>query len=126
MERALVLDLAAGEFVKKTDLAERAHRRDLEEEPLDCLVARRGIGGHELSCLLRKVEKDRPRFEERQRFAARADGIDNGGNFAVRVERQVLGRALVALAEVDKMDLIRQTISSSMIETFTPFGVGRE
>jgi hypothetical protein len=31
------------------------------------------------------------------------------GIFAVRVERQVLGRALIALAEVDKMDLIRQT-----------------
>src|ERR1700729_2026064 len=70
VKRALVLDLAASEFVKITDLAEdRAHRPDLEEQPLKRLVARRGIGGHELSRLLRKVEKNRTGFEERQRFA---------------------------------------------------------
>jgi hypothetical protein len=64
VKRALVLDLASGEFVKITDLAEhRAHCSDLEEQSFDCLGARRGIGGDELSCLLRKVEKDRPRFE---------------------------------------------------------------
>src|ERR1700729_1946081 len=64
VKRALVLDLAASEFVKITDLAEhRAHRRYLEKQPFQRLVARPGIGGHELSRLLRKVEKDRPRFE---------------------------------------------------------------
>ena len=110
VKRALVLDLAASEFVKITDLAEdRAHRRYLEKQPFERLVARRGIGGHELSRLLRKVEKNRTGFEERQRFASRAGGIDDGRNFAVRVERKVLWRALVVLAEVDKMDLIRQT-----------------
>jgi hypothetical protein len=43
LQRALVLDLAAGEFVEEAELAEhRADRRHLEEHPLDGLVAARG------------------------------------------------------------------------------------
>src|SRR5690606_8442373 len=44
--RALVLDLAAGEFVEETELPEhRPYGRHLEEHPLDGLVAARGVGG---------------------------------------------------------------------------------
>src|SRR6185312_10618516 len=107
VERTLVLDLPAGEFVEKADLAEhRADRGHLEEQPLDRLVAPRGISGDELARLLGEIEEDRARFEQEQRLASRARGIDDRWDLAIRIERQELGRLLVALAEVDEMRLV--------------------
>ncbi|MFK4603627.1 hypothetical protein ABIF57_003079 [Bradyrhizobium diazoefficiens] len=106
-ERPLVLEILAGEFVEETDLAE--HRPDpahLEMHPLDGLVAARGILRQQLAGLLREILQNRPGLEQRQRPAAGTVGIEDRRDLAVRIERQKLGRLLVVLAEIDKMDLV--------------------
>src|SRR5262249_27492819 len=98
------------ESMEIADLAEhRAYRRYLEEQPIEGLVTPCRIGRHELSCLLGEIEKNRPRFEKRQRLVPWAGRIDDCRNFAVGAERRKLRRTLVALAEVDEVRLVRQT-----------------
>ena len=108
LQRALVLELPARELVEVSDLPEhRPDERHLEEHPLDRLPAARRIGRDEAAGLLGEVEQDRARFEQRERLAARPVGIDDRRNLAVGIERQEFRRALLALADVDRMRLVR-------------------
>ena len=127
LERALVGDLAPGEFVEVADLAE--HRSDdghLEEHPLDGLVAARRIGRHQLAGLVGEIEQDRAGFEQAERLAAGSVRIDDRGDLAVRVERQEFRRPLSFLPMSTRCGSYGRPISSSVIDTFTPFGVGSE
>ena len=87
-ERALVFNLAAGEFVEEAKLSEhRPNEGHLEEDPLNRLVARNRIRRQELTGLLGKIEQDRSGFEEAHRPPARPIGIDDRGNLSVRIQR---------------------------------------
>ncbi|KGC52746.1 hypothetical protein DO65_4937 [Burkholderia pseudomallei] len=109
LARAFVLVLAARELVEEAELAE--HRPDaahLEHQPLDRLVAARGIGRDEPARLLGEIQQDRARFEQRERLAARAVRIDDRRNLVVRVQRQELGRHLIVRVEAHDVRLVRQ------------------
>jgi hypothetical protein len=123
--RTLVLEILAGELVEEADLAEhRADPRHLEHQPLQRLVAL--VRQEKLAALFGEVEKDRAGFEQRQRLSARTARIDDRRDLAVRVERAEFRRVLVVVSKLDAVRLVRQPVSSSRIETFTPFGVGSE
>ena len=64
LERTLVGDLLAREFMEIADLAEdRPDRGHLKEDPLDGLVAQHRIFRQQLAGLLREIEQDRPGLE---------------------------------------------------------------
>jgi hypothetical protein len=99
----------AGELVEEAQLAE--HRPDaahLEHQPLHRLVFAAGSAGRKLPGLLGQVEQDRARFEQRQRLAARAVGVEDGRDLVVRVERQELRRQLVVGVEAHQVRFVRQ------------------
>eukprot|EP01022_Parablepharisma_sp_SALTPOND_P027435 TRINITY_DN665_c0_g3_i1.p1 TRINITY_DN665_c0_g3~~TRINITY_DN665_c0_g3_i1.p1 ORF type:complete len:1952 (-),score=631.07 TRINITY_DN665_c0_g3_i1:246-6101(-) len=107
--RALVFVFLAGEAVEEAQLAK--HRTDaahLEHHPLDHLVTLGGILGDELAGLLGQVQQDRARFEQRQRLAAGAIGIDDRGNLVVRIQRQERRRHLVVGLEADQVGFVGQ------------------
>ncbi|CAM2168521.1 hypothetical protein BLAT2472_10893 [Burkholderia latens] len=107
--RTLVLVVAAREFMEEADLAE--HRTDaahLEHHPLDRLVAARQILRDQLARLVREIDQDRPRFEQRQRPAVGTVRVDDRRNLVVRIQRQEFGRQLVVRVEAHEVRLVRQ------------------
>jgi hypothetical protein len=86
--RPLVLVLAAGEFVEEAELAEHGpHATDLEEQPLDRLVAPRRILRQELARFVGEVDEDRAGLEQRERPPARACRVEDCRNFPVWIQR---------------------------------------
>jgi hypothetical protein len=85
----------------------RADAAHLEHEPLqrDVTPARRRRD--ELPGLLPEIHEDRPGLHHRERLPVWTFGIDDRRNLAVRVERDELGRELVVLADVDRVDVVR-------------------
>ena len=67
-----------------------------------------GSAGEQLAGLLGEIEQDRAGFEQAERLAAGAVGIEDRRDLAVRIERQEFRRLLVVLAEVDQMRLVGQ------------------
>ena len=55
-----------------------------------------------------KAQQDRTGFEQPERLTIRSIRIEDGGDFATRIQRQELRRLLVVLVEVDEMHFIRQ------------------
>ncbi len=51
--------------------------------------------------------QDRATFEQGQRLAAGAVGIEDRADLAVGIQRQKFPRVLVALVEIDEMRFIR-------------------
>ena len=78
----------------------------LPEQPLLDLDAGALIGGIELAGLAAEILHDGARLEDRDRLAAGAIGIDDGGHAVVGRDGQELGLELVALADVDGLDLV--------------------
>jgi hypothetical protein len=58
--------------------------------------------------LLAEVEQNRTRLEDREAGAARAIWIDDGWNFVVRVQLQVLRVELLPFPDIDGSDLVRE------------------
>ena len=78
----------------------------LPEQPLLHLDAGALVGGIELAGLAAEILQDRARLEDRDRLAAGPVGIDDGGHAVVGRDGQELGLELVALADVDGLDLV--------------------
>ena len=84
----------------------RPYATHLEHQPLQHSVTSRGILRQELAGLLREINQDRPGLEECERLSARAIAIDNRGNLAVGIYRHKLGLELIALGNVDFVNMI--------------------
>src|SRR2546422_1841139 len=80
----------------------------LEHQPLQRIVLPARAGRQEFAGLAGEVDEDRARFHERERLAVGALWIDDRRDLAVRVDRNVFGRELVALADVDPVNAVRQ------------------
>ncbi len=88
---------------------ERTHVAHLEHEPLDHGEARPEVGWEEPPGLLREIHQDRARFEQRDRRVIRNVEVDDRRNLAVRADGRELGLELLALADVDGEDAVRQS-----------------
>ena len=87
------------------------HRPDaahLEHQPLERAIAAAQVGRQEAPGLGSEVEQDRARFEQRDRLAVGAVGIDDRRDLVVRADRQELGCELRAGADVDRNRAIGQ------------------
>src|SRR5882762_2236902 len=104
-----VLDLLGRVLQEMVRLPE--HRADvphLEHGPLHHLPAIAQVPGQELAGLGGEVEQHRARFGERERFSARAFLVDHRRDLVVRRDGEKLGLELVARADVDGVDAVRQ------------------
>src|SRR5665213_1226042 len=102
LQRPLILDVLAGEFVEKADLAEdRPDPRHLEEYPFHGLVALRRVFRHQLAGLFGEIDQDRAGLEKADGLAARTVGIDDRRNLAVGVQRLELRREGLVFHDVD-------------------------
>src|SRR5467141_2342168 len=87
------------------------HRADvphLEHGPLHHLPAIAQVPGQELAGLGGQVEQHRARLGEREGFSARAFLVDHRRDLVVRRDGEKLGLELVAGADVDGVDAVRQ------------------
>src|SRR6266446_7994263 len=85
----------------------RAEPAHLPERPLNRVVTAVDIGRQEFSGLLREIQQHRAGFEDRDRLAAALRFmIDHRGNAVVRRDRQKLRLELVALADIDRENLV--------------------
>ena len=90
-----VLDLGAGEFHEEPELAEhRADAAHLEHQPLDHARAAFDVGRHELAGLLGEIDHDRAGLEDGEVVRI---VIDDRGDAAVRIDREVPGLFLLVL-----------------------------
>jgi hypothetical protein len=72
-------------------------------------VRPRRVARDEFLRLVRQIKKDRARLEHRDRRpAANRRVVDHGGNAVVRRDREELALELLALADIDRHDLVRQ------------------
>ena len=81
----------------------RSLPRHLPHQPAECL--RSGTGGlrQQRAALFGNIDQNGAGFEQRQRIAAvRRRMIDDAGNLAVGVDRQIGGRELLALENVQR------------------------
>jgi len=62
--------------------------------------------------LLRKIEEDGARLEDRQRFTPGAVAIDDGRDLAVGADGQEIGSVLLVLAEVDRVECRRRSLEA--------------
>src|SRR5258708_18935274 len=86
-----------------------AKPRHLPEQPLQGVEAAAQILREELSGLLREIQEDRAGFEHAHRRAlVRGLVIDDRGHAIVGPDLQELGLELIALADVDRNDLVRK------------------
>jgi hypothetical protein len=82
----------------------------LPEQPLDRLVAAAQIARDELSGLVGEIEEDRARLEQGDWLAAVSRRVIDDGRYAVvRRDRQERRFELLALADVDRNELVRQS-----------------
>src|SRR5208282_5076783 len=84
----------------------RSNSGHLEHQPLHDVVARAGLRRHELTGLLRQVEKDRAGLKERKRLPAWTVMVDYRGHPVVRADLEELGRELLALADIHRNDSV--------------------
>src|SRR5262249_52677902 len=90
--------------------AHRPKAAHLPEQPLDGLVALARVGGEELAGLLGEIDQHRARFEHRDRLAAVLRlVVDQRRNAVVGRDRQELRLELLALADVDRNDLVLES-----------------
>src|SRR4030095_5888825 len=82
--------------------------RGLPEPPRDHVPASRGVYRKQPTRLLRQVQQDRPGFEQRERPAAWAFGVDQRRDLPVRVHQRVGFAVLIACADVDPPHLVGQ------------------
>src|SRR6266513_3945284 len=88
----------------------RAEVAHLPEYPLDAVQASTPLGGNEPAGLVGEVDQDRARFEHRQRRSAIGRRlIDDAGDAVVGRDLQECRSELLALADVHRMDRIRQS-----------------
>ena len=81
----------------------------LEHHPLQAGITPHRISRDQLaSGLLGQIDQDGSRLEQLQRIAVRSLGIDDHGNAVVRRDREEFRPELVALADVDRDDLVGQ------------------
>src|SRR3984957_6775266 len=101
-----LLGVVAEVMVLARHRPEPAH---LPERPLQGVVTAVDIGGKKLSGLLGEIEQHRAGFEDRDRLAAAFRlVIDHRGNAVVRRDRQKLRLELIALADIDRENLVSQ------------------
>src|SRR5216684_4050098 len=87
----------------------RTEPAHLPERPLNRVVTAVDVGGKEFSGLLRQIQQHRAGFEDRNRLAAALRlMIEHCGNAVVGRDRQKLRLELVALADVDRENLVLQ------------------
>src|SRR6266436_1562004 len=87
----------------------RAEPTHLPERPLDRVVTAVEVDGEEFSGLLGEIQQHRAGFEDRDRLAAALRlVVDHRWNAVVRGDRQKLRLELVALADIDREDLVFQ------------------
>src|SRR5690348_5811772 len=85
----------------------RAKPSHLPEQPLQGFEAAAQILRKELSSLLREIQEDRAGFEHAHRRAlVRGLVVDDRGHAIVGPDLQELGLELIALADVDRNDLV--------------------
>jgi hypothetical protein len=94
--------------------------------PLDRLPAPRRIDRQQLAGLLAEVLQDRTRLEQAERFAARTCGSMIAGILPFGLSERNSGVFWSSLPKSTRCGSYGRPISSSMIETLTPFGVGSE
>jgi selenophosphate synthetase-related protein len=81
----------------------------LKNHPFERQVALASALGNEPIRLVGKVEQHGAGFEHRDRFAAGAVVVDDGGDLVVRVDGKVCGRLLFAFGEVDPVQCVRES-----------------
>ena len=86
----------------------RADAAHLEHQPLQHLVLATRRRRQKAPALAGQVEQDRARFEERDRLAVGAVGIDDGRYLVVGAYGEEFGRELLARADVDRVHAVRQ------------------
>ncbi len=102
------------------------HRPDaahLEHKPFQRRNPRARFLRHEAAMLLCEVNKDRAGLEYRNRATARAIRIDNRWDLVVRRDLQKIWRVLLALADMDGEDLVRQFQLFEDDQGLRPLGV---
>ena len=104
-----VVDVVPGVAAEMIGLAEhRANTAHLPHQPLDAGPALCQVIGQEFAGLGCKVEEDRTRLHQGQRFAAGSVGIDNRGYAVVGADLQELGLELMSGTDVHTMDAVRK------------------
>jgi hypothetical protein len=93
-------------------------------QPLQDLVLAGHIGGQKASGLAGKVEQDGATLEQRNRLAARAVRVDQGGDLVVGTEGEELGRELLARADVHGMHPVRKAALLQHDVDLVPVGRG--
>jgi hypothetical protein len=76
--------------------------------------------------LVGEINENRAGFKQRQRVCRPGHWDRDGRDLVIGIERQKLRRHLLIGLEAHEMRLVGRPVSSSMIETLTPFGVGSE
>ncbi len=85
------------------------HRPDvahLEHQPLQRQVFTTVGLRQESAGLRREIDQDRARFHHRDRLSVGAFGVDDRGNLAVGIDRNVIGSELVARPDVDLVEVV--------------------
>ena len=96
-----VVDLLRRVGAKMVRLAQhRAEARHLPHQPLHDLEPGARLVGHEPPRLLRQIEQDRARFEDRDRLAVRPVVVRQRRDLVVRADREELGVELLSFFQV--------------------------
>jgi hypothetical protein len=82
----------------------RSHARHLEHQPFHHFGATRHVSGQQLPSFFRQVNQDGPRFEDGKVVVA----IANSRNLAVGIDRFERRQKLIAFANVNFVDGVRQ------------------
>ena len=107
--RAFVFKVFAGKFMEKAQLPQhRPQAAHLPHQPLQRGVALGRVGREKLPGFFGQINQDGPRFKQRQRLAARAVGVEDGGDFVVGIERQKRRVKLVVVLKADGVRLVGQ------------------
>ena len=92
-----------GKLLPKAGLPKgRPYSRHLHHQPFEGAGPRAGIGRQELPGLLGKMNQDGPRLREHE------VAVDQQRNLGIGVQRDIGGRLLFALPDVDGMQVVRQ------------------
>ncbi len=83
----------------------RTDASDLEEQPLQNQALPLGIGRQQRARLLGQIDHDRPGFEHGEVVGV---AVDDGGDAAVGIDRDVPWLLLLALRQGDRADLVGQ------------------
>src|SRR5208282_1157095 len=86
----------------------RSYPAHLKHEPFDRLDPCNRIARHHLAGLFGEIDQNGAGFENLERPAAGSIAIDDRRNLGIRIDGDVVGLELIALADMDRMNVIRQ------------------